>query len=112
MVERLDGAADFVVALRVHAGVQVARGQFGQPRRQLLDGPADAVRQIHQQRQRHQPEGRGQQNVDQLDPAPQVALPGRCHQRAGIADLAREALHGDFAQVGGIHPDSSPRRTR
>ena len=40
----------------LHARVQIARRQLAQARGQLLDGPADAVRQVDQQRQRHQPE--------------------------------------------------------
>jgi len=46
VVERLNGAADFVVALLFHAGVEIAGGQLGKARRQLLDGPAGAVGQI------------------------------------------------------------------
>ena len=50
-VEGLDGAADFVVALGLDAGVQVARCELGETGSQLLDGTAHAMRQVNQQRQ-------------------------------------------------------------
>ena len=86
VVEGLDGAADFVVAPLLHAGVQIARGKLAQSRGKLLDGSADAVRQVDQQRQREQPDRRDrQQDIDELDAAPQVVLFDEIDQVAGVA---------------------------
>ena len=46
------------------AGAQIAGRQLRQSGGQLLDGPADAVRQVNQQGQRNQPERRRQQQVN------------------------------------------------
>ena len=105
MVEGLDGAPDLVVAPRLHARVQIARRQFAQPGGQLLDGPADAVRQVDQQRQRHQPDRRGQQDVGELDAAAQIARVRLFHGAPRIADLARQAIHRDIAQALRVDPD-------
>ena len=85
VVEGPDGASDFVVAPRLHARVEIARRQFAQPGGQFLDGPADAVRQVDQQRQRHQPDARRQQHVRALDAAAanraRCSLPPRAARR-------------------------------
>jgi hypothetical protein len=103
VVEGLDGAPDFIVAAFDDARRQVPSGEFRETPGELLDGAADAVRQVDQQGERQQPERRHGEDVIKLEPAMDIALAGGIHQFAGCGNLAPQA--GDVAQAGGIYPD-------
>jgi hypothetical protein len=99
MLLKATSAPDFVVAPRLDARVQVAARQGAQPRREFLDGAADAMRQVDQERERDQPDSRRQQHIRALDAASQIALVGLFHRAPGIANLTRQPVHGDIAQA-------------
>ena len=73
VVERRHRAPDFASSRRLDLAGPVAGGKVGQARRQLLDGPADAVRDEHDRRQRHEPHDGHEQQQRERESAPQVA---------------------------------------
>ena len=65
---------------------------------ELLDRPADPVRDEDERRERHEPRCAEQQEQRQREAAPQVAALDRFHQLAGLPQLGRQLLHPDAAR--------------
>ena len=93
VVERLDGAPDLVVAARLR------RARSDRPPRacdspavKLLDRAADAMRQVDQQRQRHQPEAGGEQDIGEQKPRCRSLL---LHVRGQCAGVVRSRVPDD-----------------
>ena len=70
----------------------------------MLDGAADEMRQVDEQRERNQPDRSRQQYIGIGEAAQQVARFALLHDFAGVVDFARKRVQGDAAQAGGPLP--------
>ena len=105
MVESLYGAADFIIAVRRHTGIEIARGQFAQARGEPMDRSADARGEVDQKGERHQPDAGGEHDIRALHAQAQIPRVGGIDGGAGLMYFAREAVHGDITEAGGVIGD-------
>ena len=100
-VEGVDRVAHLVarrrsrIAARLQPSRPVARRKVGQPFRELLDRPADPMRDEDERRQRDEPRRAEQEEQREREPAPEIAPLDRFHELPRLPELARELLHAN-----------------
>ena len=82
----------------------VARRKVREAFGELLDRPADPMRDEDERRQRDEPRRAEQQEQREREPAPEVAALDRFHELPRLPQLARELLHADAARGRGCTP--------
>ena len=115
VVERVDGARHFVPRrnarplTRLQPPRPVAPGKIGERFGELLDRPADAMRDEHQRQQRQRPGRTEEQEQRQRESAPQIPRIDGVDELTGLSKLGGQLFHADAAQITAV--DVDPRRT-
>src|SRR5262249_19905378 len=93
-----------VVARSGDAIIQMTCRDFRESGGELLDGMADAMREVNQRQKRKQPYGGGEQQKSVDESAAQIARSAVGYQAAGVRVLIEELLHGHSMQRRGVNP--------
>ncbi len=83
----------------------VAPGKIGERRGELLDRPADAVRDEHQRQQRERPCRTEEQEQRQRESAAQIPRVDRVDELPGLSKLGGQLFHADARQITAVDLD-------